>query len=117
MNTEILDEYRRCAEICKNTDYGNKKSVKENNRAAKRMWQLTEKVVKEGSGAIRLLASLLDDPLTKEWLAYQLLEKADLDADTEDKCFSVIREIAASNIPVNSFAAKKYLDDRGRRIP
>jgi hypothetical protein len=108
MDKNTLDEYRECAEICS----CNKNSVRKHNRAAKRMLKLTEQAVKEGSETIRLFASLLDDPVTREWLAYQLLEKSNLDIDIEDKCISVIKEIAASNIPVNSFAARNWLEKR-----
>ena len=112
MNTNMLDEYRKYAEICKQTNYEDKNSVRKHNRAAKKMIKLTKNAVKDGLETIRLLASLLDDPVTKEWLAYQLLENENLDVDIENKCIAVIREIATSNTSVNSFVARNWLEKK-----
>jgi hypothetical protein len=108
---QISEEYRKCAEICRTTDYSDPHSVHAHNRSVKRMYLLVKRENEKGEEAIESLARLLDESKTREWLSFQLLEVADnLKPNIESKCLALIRSIAHDNQrPVDSFAARIWL--------
>ena len=111
MKTSLIDEYRKCAEICRSTDYGNSRSVKLHNRSAKKMHLLVLKASKEGDKVIEVLAQLLNDSVASEWLSYQLLEVVDgLQPNIELKCLEIIQKISNdSNRHADSYGARVWL--------
>ncbi len=111
MKLSIVDEYRKCAETCRTTDYGNSLSVRAHNRSAKKMCKLVKDSVKVGNEGIESLAKLLDEPVASEWLSYQLLETADdLRPEIEIKCLEIIQNIANDDTRhANSFGARAWL--------
>jgi hypothetical protein len=90
----MLNQYRKCAEICSNIDYSNKASVKASNRAVDKMYKIVVEAVKSGPVAVNELASLLDEPLSAPWIAHQLLEKTAVSLETERKCLSIIWKLS-----------------------
>lgn len=110
----MIDEYKKCAQICKNTDYGNKSSVKAHNLAILKMYQIVQAVDKKGSNEVEKLATLLDDDIAKHWLAYQLIEKINVNSNIEKKCLSIIRKIADDKNSIESFGARKWLEKWGK---
>ncbi len=111
MKTSLIDEYRKCAEICRSTDYGDSRSVKTHNRSAKKMRSLVLQASKEGVQAIEVLAQLLNESVASEWLAYQLLDFVDdLQPKIELKCLEIIQKIANdSNRYADSYGARVWL--------
>ena len=86
----VLDQYRKCAEICSKIDYANKASVRANNRAVDKMYKIVNEAVKQGQSAVDELTILIDEPLPASWIAHQLLEKATVSPEIEKKCLSII---------------------------
>ena len=74
----MIDEYRNCARICALVEYGDKESVKRNNQAVSRMYEMVQRVAIEGAEEIKKLAMLLDEPESSKWLAHQLVEITEL---------------------------------------
>lgn len=104
----FIDEYKKCAEICSRFNSSDKNSVKNNNQAVSRMYKIVEKVSKEGDEAIEKLAILLDDPISGQWLAHQLVEKINLPMHIENKCFQIIEKLAKEDA-IGSMGEKIWL--------
>ena len=109
MNPANLDEYQNCVEKCAATDYGDPQAVKVHNRAVQKMYEIVEQAVREGAEAIKILATLLDHPLAARWLAFQLLEKANVDTEVENKCLSIINGMANAG-SADSYGAGVWLE-------
>ena len=92
---EAVGHYRECAATCQETDYGDKSSVRRHNRAARTMYEIVGAAVR--NDVISAFVPLLDDPVCSKWLAHQLLEKADVDAEVEQRCLRIIEALAASD--------------------
>jgi hypothetical protein len=90
----MVDQYRKCAEICSKIDYFNKASVRASNRAVNKMYKIVVEAVKHGPVAVNELNSLLDEPLSAPWIAHQLLEKAVVSPEVERKCLSIIWKLS-----------------------
>lgn len=93
----VLDQYRKCAEICSKIDYFNKASVRASSRAVDKMYKIVIEEVKRGQSAINELASLLDEPLSAPWIAHQLLERATVSPEIERKCLAIIWKLATQD--------------------
>lgn len=91
----MIDKYRQYAEACAQTDYGDKKSVRRHNQSAAGMRKIVEDVAKKGADAIEKLFPLLNEPECANWLAFQLLELAEVNQFTEARCLRIIKDIAA----------------------
>lgn len=90
----IKEEYIKCAEICAQIDYSDKKSVRANNRAVDKMYRLVERAKFEGPESIAGLIDLLDHSLAGSWIAHQLVERVNFDIEIAKKCFEIIEPLA-----------------------
>ncbi|WP_299155913.1 hypothetical protein [uncultured Christiangramia sp.] len=107
----LIEEYKKQAKICSEIDYSNKMSVKKNNRAVKRMYQIVESIsLKNNSNEKLRFYQLLDfeENKTKIWAAVQILEKLEVDSKTEKKALNII-ECAAKGEDGNSLGFKYWL--------
>ncbi len=93
---DLIEEYRKCAEICAETDYAEKASVKRHNKTVDKMDSIVEKIVSKGTTAIEQFAVLLDEENTGHWLSFQFLDKEIAIPDVEKRCLSLIRNQASS---------------------
>ncbi len=111
MTPSLADEYRQCAEMCRNTDYTKPLSVRAHNRAAGKMKELVKKAEREGGLSVRTLATLLDEPLACEWLSFQLLDTLEaVPPDLERKCLGIIEGIAeGSSRSADAAGAQRWL--------
>jgi hypothetical protein len=105
-----LEEYKKCAEICQDTDFGNKRSVRAHNAAVDRMYEIVEQASMDGSEAIANLISLLDDDISSKWIAHHIIEKAEVDPGIRKKCFKIIEKIASIDGP-DAFGEKIWLEE------
>ncbi len=106
----MIDEYRKCSKICASLDCSDNKSVQKNNRAVSRMYKIVQTAAAEGLEAIGRLSVLLDEPESGKWIAHQLVEKADLPKEVEDKCFRII-EILSKGDSLNALGNSMWLDE------
>lgn len=75
---QLLEEYKKLAQICAETDYGNQASVRRRNKAVARMYKIVEAVGSEQTDEIRQqFVELFDitDYDTHLWAAIHLLER------------------------------------------
>ena len=112
--TELIDEYKQMASICHNIDYANKKSVKLNNKSVTRMYQIVDKIKAEfGDNGVFEFAKLIYITQDRVDLcaAIQMLEKMQVDKDTEKKALAIIKEEAKDSLGhqywLNSYQDKK----------
>ena len=113
----MIDEYRECVRICAEIEYSDITSVKRSNKAVDKMYQIVEKANNEGVGAIADLATLLDEPDCAKWLAHQLVEKATITKEIENKCFAIVEVLAKGDGP-DAFGEQAWLEehrDHGNR--
>jgi hypothetical protein len=112
MKQSILDQYRKCAETCRTTDYGNPLSVRAHNRSVTKMYKLVKKVAGEGNESVENLAKLLAEPFTCEWLSFQLLDTIDsLRPEIKHKCLEIIQNIANDRTRhSDSFGSRVWLE-------
>lgn len=104
------EEYRKCAEICRDTDFGSKQSVRNHNKAVNYMYKIVERVTLAGSEAIAELINLLDDEISSKWIAHHLIEKTKLDPANRIKCFKIIEKIANGDGP-DAFGEQMWLEE------
>ena len=91
----IAEEYRDCVKACENIDYTENRSIRLNNAAVTRMYQLVAKAEKRGAIGVAELLPLLDEPACAAWLAHQLVERATIDKLVEDRCFQIVEQLAS----------------------
>ena len=79
MNIEnLIEDYKRQTKICSEIDYSDKASVKKNNKAVNRMYQIVELISESNNqNGIDEFSKLLKDKenRTNLWSAVHLLEK------------------------------------------
>jgi hypothetical protein len=112
--TELIDEYKQTASICHNIDYANKKSVKLNNKSVTRMYQIVDKIKTEfGDNGVSEFAKLIDIKQDRVdlWAAIQMLEKMQVDKDTEKKALAIIKEEAKDSLGLQ-YWLKSYQDKK-----
>lgn len=73
------------------------------------MRNIVKKAAKKGNEAIVGLLPLLNEPTTANWLAFQILELADVNRFTEARCLSIIKSIAAGE-GIEAMGSKTWLD-------
>ncbi len=112
MKKSVVDDYRQCVEACKNIDYGDTRSVRANNRAVTKMYSLIRKAAKEGDEGLEPFFELLNEPVTSEWLSFQLLEVIESPPpEIESRCLEIIRNIAKDdNRQAISFGSQIWLE-------
>ncbi len=95
--SELINEYKEQAVICSAIDYDNKDSVKVNNNAVKRMYEIIDTIVSQfGDNGVKEFSTLLDitDHGINIWAAPHLLEKMKTDVSTETKALAIIKDAA-----------------------
>jgi len=98
---ELLDDYKKMAEICYKIDNSDKNSVKNNNRAVSRMYQIVNTIkINFGEAGVCEFAGLMDikDSRTDIWVAVQMLEKMQVDTATEQKALIIIKQEARQSL-------------------
>jgi hypothetical protein len=98
---ELLDDYKKMAQICYNIDNSDKNSVKNNNRAVSRMYQIVNTIKTEfGEAGVCAFAELMDfkENRTDLWAAVQMLEKMQVDTATEQKALIIIKQEARQSL-------------------
>jgi hypothetical protein len=58
---DMIDEYRKCSDICALTDCSDKKSVRIHNKTVSQMYEIVKIASLKGPGYIEILAVLLDE--------------------------------------------------------
>ena len=101
MNIQNLKErYIKLTQICAETDYADKKSVRKNNSVVKEMYKIME-LISESENQIEIqnFAELLNikENRTNLWVATQMLEKLNANQKTEQKALKIIKNIANGN--------------------
>jgi hypothetical protein len=99
---ELIETYKEQVSICAQVNYLDKKTVKANNDAVKKMYKLIETLKGDFSQEdVRQFSSLLDisDQNTNLWVAAQMLERLQLEKDIEQKALSVIKLTVNSERP------------------
>jgi hypothetical protein len=101
MNIQKLKEkYIKLTQICAETDYTDKKSVRKNNSAVNEMYKIME-LISESKNQIEIqnFAELLtvEENRTNLWVATQMLEKLNVNQKTEQKALKTIKNIAKGN--------------------
>lgn len=93
---ELIEEYKRLLENCYQVNYADKKALRRNNDSVERMYRIIELLKAEGNEEISKFKKLLDieDYRTNLWAATHLLEKVNLDEDTEIKALEIIKKAA-----------------------
>ena len=103
---KMLEEYRKCVDICSKIDYMDKKTINDNNKAVKKMYSILRKIKDEDEENIKYFYQLLEDEITGKWFAHQLLELFQVDPKTEKKALKIIIKLSRKN-----FGEKYWLND------
>lgn len=95
---ELMNEYALLAKDCYEINYGDKSSVRRNNKAVTRMYFIVDKV-KGNVDTISRFKELLKVEVyrTNLWAATQLLEKVPLDDSTENEALQIIQKAASGH--------------------
>jgi hypothetical protein len=94
---KLIAEYKEQAAICAKTDYADKKSVRQNNKAVDRMYAIVTTIDRNfGPDGIVKFQELLD---VKEnnidlWSATHLLERLKVETSIEEKALTIIETVA-----------------------
>lgn len=107
---DMIDEYRKCSDICALTDYGDKKSVRIHNKTVSQMYEIVKIASAKGPSEIEKLAGLLDEKKSTKWIAYQLLEVAELQSKIENKCLKIIESYAKGD-DAEAMGASLWLEE------
>jgi len=93
---KLIDEYKTLPKICASTNYADKKSVKENNKAVDRMYEIVSLVNDFGQEGTKMFSLLLDisDNKTNIWAATHLLEKLPFDESKGRLALQIIEKVA-----------------------
>jgi len=95
MIAALIEEYLAQANAAERVDYGDMNSVRRFNAASNRMRAIVDEVVPLGPGAVSKLAVLLEREPAAVWAAHHLVEKAELDQPTRDRCFARVMQARA----------------------
>lgn len=97
---DLIEDYKRQTKICSEIDYSDKNSVKKNNKAVNRMYQIVELISESNKQSeIEEFSKLLNDQenRTNLWSAVHLLEKLNFDKKTEKEALKIIEKAAKGN--------------------
>ena len=93
----LIEDYKRQTKICHATDYVEMDSVKRNNKAVDRMYEIVELISKRNnSSEIEKFSKLLKDNenRTNLWSSVHLLEKLNSDKRTKKEALKIIKKVA-----------------------
>ncbi|MBB6613165.1 hypothetical protein H7F15_19150 [Pontibacter sp. Tf4] len=93
MEKDLIEEYKSLAATCARTDYSDKASVKNHNKAVGRMSKIVEKIATgQTPEKTAQFIDLLNIPehKTSLWAAIHILEKLSVNKENEQKALSVI---------------------------
>ncbi|WP_074410353.1 MULTISPECIES: hypothetical protein [Aquimarina] len=93
----LIDDYRKQTKICSKNDCLKKSSIKKNNKAVDRMYQIVDLISKNNcQNEIDKFSKLLYDKKnrTNLWSAIHLLEKLTFDKQTEKTALKIIQNVA-----------------------
>lgn len=97
----LIDEYIQMASICNNVDYSDKKSVRNNNKAVDKMYEIVQIINTDfGKDGISEFIKLIDETENEAnlWASVQMLEKMTVDKITEEKALRIIEQEAKQSI-------------------
>ena len=99
---ESKEKYLKQTQICSETDYAEKNSVRKRNSAVKEMYRIVNSIA-ERNDQVEILnfADLLniEENRTNIWAAVQILEKLDVDNKTEHQALEIIKKAACGVDP------------------
>jgi Txe/YoeB family toxin of Txe-Axe toxin-antitoxin module len=95
---QMLEDYKKCVDICSKINYIDKKTVIANNKAVKKMYSILKKIKIENSNDIKIFYELLDNEMTGRWFSHQLLELFKVDSKIEKKALNIIKKLSKNNI-------------------
>ena len=111
---QLIDEYKQMASVCHNFDYTDKKAVKRNNKAVSRMYYIVHAIKGEfGDNGVTEFAKLIDIKQDRVdlWASIQMLEKMQVNKDTEKKALVIIKEEAKDSLG-HQYWLKSYQDKK-----
>ena len=98
MNIEsLIEDYKKQTKICAEVDYAERRSVKKNNKAVDRMYQIVALISENDSqNKIDSFAELLKEEKNKTnlWSAIHLLEKLNFNKQHEKDALKIIQKAA-----------------------
>lgn len=98
------------AELHAGTDYADPGRVEKSNRAADEIRTRIKSLVVERN--VSEVEILLSSSVTASWAAYVVLESGDSLLVDEERCLSIVREVAAGD-SLESMGAKAWLREHG----
>jgi hypothetical protein len=112
---KMMEEYKKCVEICSKIDYLNKKTINENNKAATKMYSTLNNIKNTNKESIQYFYQLLDDELAGKWFSHQLLELFSVDSKVEKKALAIIKKLS-KNEPGEKYWLKNYKNKKKQKI-
>lgn len=109
---KFITEYKEMAFICSQIDYSDKRSVRRNNKAVDRMYEIINIINTDfGEKGIVEFSKLLDIEIYRIniWAAVQMLEKFTVNKDTEEKALDIIKKDAETSIGME-YWLKDYIN-------
>ena len=109
----LIEEYIELTKVCSQTDYSDKKSVRNHNKSVDRMSKIVERIGREDtSETFNDFYRLLDIPEngTNIWAAVHMLERIPVDSITESKALQIIKQIAKGD-SAEAMGFQSWLDD------
>jgi hypothetical protein len=114
----LIDKYIEQAKFCSDVDYGDKKSVKSNNKAVNKMYEIVTVIGRDfGGEGVERFSALLDitEHQVNVWAAAQLFDKLKADKTIRLKALNIIKAVAKGN-DVNALGFQYWLKEREKEI-
>jgi len=115
---DMIEEYIELTKACSQTDYSDKKSVRNHNKSVNRMYEIVESIGREDTSAsINDFNRLLDisENGTNVWAAVHMLERLRVDSKTESKALQIIKQIAKGD-SAEAMGFQSWLDDYKNKL-
>ena len=101
---KLIEEYKKMASICYQINYNDMQSVRSNNDAVDRMYEIVDRLKSdfgiEGQDSFKQLLDM-EENRTDLWAAVHILEKMNVDIETEKKALKIIEEEAKESMGMN----------------
>ena len=92
---KLIEEYKKLPQICEQIDYSDKKSVRANKKAVKRMYEIVGLISISDSARLEFIKLLdIKDYKIDLWSATHIIEKLNPDITIKQKALSIIEEVA-----------------------